>query len=162
MPAWLTAAVAQAAVIRGVVVENLTSKPLARALVALEPNAGTSNERRSIRANHLGGFEFDSVEAGTYLVKASRIGFMPAEYEQKRWDTSGTPFVLAADGAESLNIRLLRYSAVRGTVFDENDVGMPQHDVVAYRNSKPPELVARDTIDDRAPPACTDSNQART
>jgi len=147
--AWLMAAAAQAAVIRGVVVENQTSKPVARSTVTLEPIAGTSGDRRVIRANHVGSFEFDAVPGGTYVIRAARVGFMPAEYGQKRWNSSGTPVVVTADGSAFVNIRLLRYSAIRGTVVDENDVGMPDHEVVAYRNVKPLEIVSRTVTDDR-------------
>jgi hypothetical protein len=145
----LLATAVHAAVIRGVVVENLTGKPLARSTVTLQPVAGTPGATRSLRANNIGGFEFDSLAAGTYIMKASRKGFMALEYGQKRWNSSGTPLVLEESAALFLSIRLLRYSAIQGSVVDENDVGMPDHDVVAYRNSKPPVLVVQATTDDR-------------
>jgi len=144
------AASARAAVIRGTVVENFTGKPLARALVLLQPVSSAAGEVRTTRANSLGGFEFDKLAAGAYIVKASRIGFMPLESGQKRWNSAGTPVVLAdADAGVFLNLRLIRFSAINGTLSDENDVGLPDHDVVAYRNSEPPELVAQATTDDR-------------
>jgi hypothetical protein len=139
-----------AAVIRGAVVENLTSRPLARALVSLQPIGGTPGATKSMRANSHGGFGFASLAPGTYIVKASRNSFMPAEYGQKRWNSAGTPVVLEDEDARVfLDIRLLRYSAISGTVVDENDEGLPGHEVLAYRNSKAPELMAHATADER-------------
>ena len=146
----VAAASLHAGVIRGVVVENFTSKPLARALVTVQPIAGTPGAMKSMRANSHGGFGFASLAAGAYIVKASRNNFMPAEYGQKRWNSAGMPVVLEDDDASAfLNIRLLRYSAISGTLVDENDEGLPGQGVLAYRNSKPPELMAHATSDER-------------
>jgi hypothetical protein len=146
-----TAAVSlHAAVIRGVVVENLTSRPLARALVSLQPIGSTPGGLKSVRADAHGTFAFDSLAIGAYIVKASRKSFMPAEYGQKRWNSAGLPVVLEDEDARVyLDIRLLRYSAISGTVVDENDEGLPAHEVLAYRNSKAPELMAHATSDER-------------
>jgi hypothetical protein len=137
----LAAVCAQAAVIRGTVVENLTSKPLARAVVILQPIGGTPGEQRSMRASSLGGFEFDSLAAGSYVLRASRKGFMSAEYGQKRWNSAGIPVVVQEGDTAFLNVRLPRFSAIAGTVVDENNIGLPEHEVAAYRLRTPPELV---------------------
>jgi hypothetical protein len=149
LPVLLMAAAAHAAVIRGAVVENQTGKPLARTVVTLQPVAGTRGTAQTIRANNTGGFQFDSLAPGSYVLTASRTGFIPIEYGQKRWNSCGTPVVLEEDSAPFLNLRLLRYSAIQGTVVDENDVGLPDHHVIAYRNTKPPVPVAEAITDDR-------------
>jgi protocatechuate 3,4-dioxygenase beta subunit len=138
-----------AAVIRGVIVENFTSKALGRAEVILQPIGGTPGGVKTMRADSHGSFVFDSLAAGAYIVKASRKSHMAAEYGQKRWNSAGLPVILEDDTAAFLNIRLLRYSAISGTVVDENDEGLPGHEVLAYRNSKPPELIAQATRDER-------------
>lgn len=143
------AASLHAAVIRGVVVENLTGKPLARAVVILQPIAGTPGDTRSMRANSLGGFEFELLAAGAYVLKASRKAFMPMEYGQKRWNSAGTPVVLRDEETAFLSVRLLRYSAIKGTILDENDIGLPDHEIAAYRLGSPPELIATAKTDDR-------------
>jgi hypothetical protein len=142
------AASLHAAVIRGVVVENLTSRPLARALVTLRPIGGTPGAIKSIRANSHGGFGA-SLAAGAYIVKASRNNYMPAEYGQERWNSAGIPVVLKEGESVFLDIRLLRYSAISGTLVDENDECLPGHEVLAYRNPKSPELMAHATADER-------------
>jgi hypothetical protein len=139
----------QAAVVRGVVVENFTSKPLARALVSVQPVGGTPGDMKSKRANSHGAFVFDRLAPGAYIVKASRDSFMPAEYGQKRWNSAGMPVVVEETARIFLDIRLLRYSAINGTVVDENDEGLPGHEVLAYRNPKALELMAHATSDDR-------------
>jgi hypothetical protein len=140
---------AHAAVIRGVVVEDAGGLPLARSLVVLQPIAGTGAQAQSMRSNHDGQFEFGSLPPGAYLVLASRRGFAPVQYGQKQWRGSGVPLVLDDSGAASLEIRLQRFGSIAGTVLDENDVGLPDHEVVVYKNERPPVLVARATTDDR-------------
>jgi protocatechuate 3,4-dioxygenase beta subunit len=138
-----------AAVIRGVVVEDAGGLPLARSLVVVQPIAGTSAPPQSMRSDHDGQFEFGSLPPGAYLVLASRRGFAPVQYGQKQWKGSGVPLVLGDSGSTSLEIRLQRFGSIAGTVLDENDVGLPDHEVVAYKNERPPLLVARATTDDR-------------
>jgi len=139
-----------AAVIRGVVVENFTSKPLARAQVALQPVGGTPGAPKAMRADSHGMFVFASLATGAYIVRATRNGFMSAEYGQKRWNSAGMPVMLEKEeDSVFLDIRLFRYSAISGTLVDENDEGLPGYEVLAYRNSKPPELMAHATSDER-------------
>jgi hypothetical protein len=138
-----------AAVIRGNVVENQTGKPLARAVVALQPVQGTAGGTQTIRTDGYGGFAFASLGPGAYVVRVSKAGFLPMEYGQKRWDAAGTPIALTADAAAVVTIRLPRYGAITGTVLDENDVGLGQHRVAAYRDSQPPLLVTSAISDDR-------------
>jgi hypothetical protein len=140
---------AGAAVIRGTVVENLTGKALARAVVVLQPIGGTPGETHSMRTTQFGGFEFDGLAGGAYVLKAFRRGFLPMEYGQKRWNSAGLPLTIAENETSFLNLRLLRYGSIGGTLYDENDIGLPDHDVVAYRNTKPPQLAAETTTDDR-------------
>jgi hypothetical protein len=141
--------VLNAGVIRGNVVENQTGKPLARAVVSLQPVTGTPGGTQGVRTNGYGAFEFSSLAAGAYLVSVSKAGFVPTEYGQKQWNAAGVPVMLTEDGAQFLTIRMPRYGAITGTVVDENDVGLPLHKVVAYRNTQPPVLAGNATADDR-------------
>jgi Carboxypeptidase regulatory-like domain len=138
-----------AAIIRGVVLEHQTGRPLARALVVAEPVAGSTGTAQSVHTNTSGAFEFPPMPGGAYLVSASRRGFAPFQYGQKRWKASGEPVVLDDAATTFLDIRLLRFGSIAGTVMDENDVGLPEHDVIAYRNARPPVIAGRATTDDR-------------
>jgi hypothetical protein len=140
---------AHAAVVRGMVVENQTGHPLARTLVVASPVAGTSGGAKSTRTDLYGAFVFEDLPGGAFLVSAARKGFASVQYGQKQWKSAGLPVILEANQRMQLEIRLPRLGAIAGRVVDENDVGMPDHDVVVYRVAKPPLLVARATSDDR-------------
>ena len=145
----VAAASLQAADIKGTVVENQTGHPVARATVSVESVPGGSGLRRSARTNLNGFFEFSTLPAGVYLVTAGRTGFATVQYGQKQWKSAGMPVTVAENDSAVLDIRLPRYGAIAGTVLDENDVGLPEHDVIAYRNTQPPRPAARAKSDDR-------------
>jgi hypothetical protein len=140
---------AAAAVIRGNVVENFTGKLLTRAVVVLEAMPGTPGGTRTVRTGRLGAFEFDNLAAGYYVLKASRRGFMPIEHGQKRWNSAGQPLAIEESATSYITLRLPRYSAVSGTVIDENEIGLPGHEVAVYRATQPPEHIRQATADDR-------------
>jgi Carboxypeptidase regulatory-like domain len=140
---------APAAIIRGMVVENQTGHPLARTLVVASPVAGTSGGAKSARTDLYGSFVFEDLPAGAFLVSAARKGFASVQYGQKQWKSAGLPVILEENQRMQIEIRLPRLGAIAGRVVDENDVGMPDHDVVVYRIAKPPVLVSRATSDDR-------------
>lgn len=137
-----------AAVIRGTVVENQTGRALSRANVILEPVPGSTGTRMIGHTDRFGFFEFAGEPAGMYLLQASRIAFVTAQYGQKRWNSSGMPVVLTESETQFVTIRMLRFGAITGTVIDENDVGMPDFEVAAYLNTIPPQFVAKATSDD--------------
>jgi len=148
---WLLPLVAgglHAAVIRGNVVENQTGHSLARASVTLQP-VGSGSETQTVRTNSYGAFEFPALSAGIYVISASRLAFAPVQYGQKRWHSSGLPVAVGDNDSLSLTIRMPRYGAIAGTVLDENDVGLPDHEVAVYTNTRPPKLLARARTDDR-------------
>jgi hypothetical protein len=145
----LTALPLEAAILRGYVVEHTTGKSLARTKVAIQPLQGTEGATMSVFTNSYGVFEFINIPAGSYLVNAARRGFAPVRYGQKRWNAPGAPVVLDADQAITISIRMPRYAGITGYVVDENDVGMSEHEVAVFRNSRPPKLVAKYPTDDR-------------
>jgi len=57
--------------------------------------------------------------------------------------------VLEDTAVTFLDIRLKRFGAISGTIEDENLVGLPEVEAVAYRNTRPPKLAARAKADDR-------------
>jgi len=137
------------ATLKGTVVEQQTGKALARALVVVRPVAGTNGATQSIHTDTNGAFEFPSIAAGSYIVIASRPAFAPVEYGQKRWKAAGVPVAVEEDREVVLHIALPRFGAITGRIVDENDVGLSEHDVVAYRTTHPPQLVAKAQTDDR-------------
>lgn len=151
-PALLLALLAlpgSAAVIRGIVTENLTGNPVARTIIQVQPLGGTAGTARTVRSGERGGFEFSGLAAGAWLLKATRPGFLPLESGQRKWNSAGFPVYLAADDAPFVSLRLLRTAAITGTVRDENEIGMANFDVAAYKASQPPQIAARGKTDDR-------------
>src|ERR1039457_4081742 len=138
-----------AAIIKGSVVENQTGKALARTLVSITPVPGSAGPSATARTNTYGMFEFVDLPGGAYLIHAARRGFMIVQYGQKNWRAAGQPVVLEPDQSTFLTIRLPRFSSISGVIVDENDVGLPEHEVVAMSNTRPPRMMAKAQADDR-------------
>ena len=138
-----------AAIIKGSVVENQTGKALARTLVSITPVPGSAGSTAAARTNTYGMFEFVDLPGGAYLIHAARRGFMTAQYGQKNWRAAGQPVVLEPDQSTFLSIRLARFSSISGAIVDENDVGLPDHEVVAMTNTRPPRMLVKAQADDR-------------
>jgi len=145
----LLAASAQAAAIRGVVLDHSTGRPLAPAVVTLQAVQGYGAGKASVRTGSSGQFVFSPLSAGAYLVSASRLGFAGVKYGQKYWNAPGAPILVAEESAPFLDLRLRRLGSITGIVWDENEIGIPEQEVFAYRNTRPPTLVARSRTDDR-------------
>ena len=79
----------------------------------------------------------------------ARRAFAPVQYGQRNWRAAGVPIVVAANDSINLNIRLPRLGAIAGTLLDENDVGLADHDVAVYTDSRPPVLLTKAKTDDR-------------
>jgi hypothetical protein len=84
-----------------------------------------------------------------YLILATREYYFPAAYGQKRPSGQGTPVEVTAGSNLFAELRMRRMGVVTGRVLDENDIGMPDIPVVAYRARFPLHSVGRGTSDDR-------------
>jgi len=147
----LVARTAGAGTIQGTVVEHLSGRPLARALVTLtavgpqEAGGGVAT-----RANSTGQFRFLNLAAGAYLLSATRTGFVTLQYGQKNWKSAGTPIFLSEpDTNFTAELRLRRLSAITGMVWDENQVELAEQDVVVYEDTRPLRMLERVKTDDR-------------
>ena len=145
----LTCGALDAAIIKGSVVENQTGKALARAAVTIQPVAGSQGPSKTARTNTYGMFEFADLPAGAYLLHAARRGFMRVEFGQKSWRAAGQPVVVEQDQSVFVSVRMLRFASISGMIVDENDVGLPEHEVVAMSNTRPPRVMAKAQADDR-------------
>ena len=117
----LMAGEANAAIIRGVVMENQTGHPLARTLVTVQPVAGTNGATASLRTNMYGAFESPPLPGGAYLVSASRPGFVTSYYGQKRWNSAGVPFPGSTTCGECegrLVVQSGRHETAAGRVYE--------------------------------------------
>ena len=138
-------------VLDGIVLENLSGRPVARARVSLEAiQGGAAVSVGSILTDSGGRFSFRSLGAGAYLLSAGRGGYAIAKHGQKRWNGPGAPIVLGAAGQFFAELRLPRLGAIGGLVLDENHLGLANHPVYAYRAGEQPlRMVASGVSDDR-------------
>jgi len=134
--------------IRGIVMDYQSGRPLARALVTLQA-VDQGAPAVTVRATGTGQFAFVPAPKGAYLLSASRPGFATCKYGQKAWNAPGTPLVVDQDGSAFIEMRLHRLPAITGTVWDDNEVGVPEFDVVAFRATRPPVPAGRGRTDDR-------------
>jgi hypothetical protein len=146
---FIAASALQAAAIRGIVLDHYTGRPLARTLVTLEAVQAYGSAKISVRTGSSGQFAFSPLSPGAYLLTAARASFAVLKYGQKFWNSPGVPIVLSDQSSPFLDLRLHHLGAVTGTVWDENEIGIPDLEVYAYRAAKPPVLIGHDKTDDR-------------
>lgn len=80
--------------------EQISGRPLARALVHLNPvpkAGGEAPQALSIRSGISGQFAFNGVSPGLYLLLAERNGYFPTYYGQRLPIGRGTPFEVTDD-----------------------------------------------------------------
>jgi hypothetical protein len=150
---WLCVAVPLAAgVVKGVALEWATGRPLSRTIVNLVPvpgSGGVQAQTLQTRTGRSGQFQFSAVPDGLYLLETQREGFLPAGHGQRRPTGYGTPIVVSSDSSLFSELRLHRMGAISGTVMDENGVGIPRVNVIAYLAQLPLRVAGRAVADDR-------------
>ncbi|HMD34001.1 MAG TPA: carboxypeptidase-like regulatory domain-containing protein [Vicinamibacterales bacterium] len=107
------------AVIRGRVLDGETKKPLRRArITANSPELG--REPRTTSTNLDGRFELNDLPAGRYTISATRSGYLPLRYGQRRPLEAGKPLQIEdKQQIENVDFALPRMSVITGRVFDE-------------------------------------------
>ncbi|MFN7924212.1 MAG: carboxypeptidase-like regulatory domain-containing protein [Bryobacteraceae bacterium] len=127
-----------AAVIQGVVLENQSGYPMARAQVSLDIVNDTGVSQAATQLSGRGGqFSFTAITPGTYILTAVRDGYFPASYGQRKPYGRGTPIVIEKDSNFFTELRLLRMGAITGRILDANRVGLMNVSVVAYPATAP-------------------------
>ena len=146
----LLASSVEAAVLRGVVADFLTGKPIARARVTIEVAGSTQAPTPpQILTDPNGQFVISQLSPGTYVVSAEKKGFVRSRFGQRQWNSPGTPIVLENDTLFSADLKLHRPGAVMGEIVDENNLGLSGVAVYAWKSSRTLKLVASSETDDR-------------
>jgi hypothetical protein len=149
---------AHAGVITGSVLEEASGRPLARTIVRLQAvsnviSGASSSERPKqpfeTRTSTSGAFTFPIVPDGLYLIVATRAYYFPSYYGQRRPDGQGLPITVTGDSSLFAQIRMRRMGVITGRVLDENDIGITNVTVVAYRARFPLRVAGRGVSDDR-------------
>jgi hypothetical protein len=150
----------------GEVVDATTGAPVAEAIVRLTmpkylENLATTPKDR-VMADGEGRFFFTDLPAGEYFVQATKDGYAPGTYGQRRaWGQSQLLSLGEGERRTDIKLRVWKYAVIAGTVVDEAGepvVGVAVRalikDVVAghtrFGNMQViPELVPTATTDDR-------------
>lgn len=146
------AASAAAGTIQGIVLEQASGRPLARAFVRLDPipkSGATEGMSFFARAGRSGHFVFPRVPAGMYVLTATRPGYFPASYGQRLPIGRGRPISVTAESDLFAELRLYHKGAITGRVYDENGVGTAGVPVIAYRARQPALPAGKALTDDR-------------
>ena len=104
--------------IRGFVVAADTGAPLRRAQV--RASAVETRDTRVTTTDDQGRFELKELLGGRYTVSASKGGYVPLQYGQRRPSEQGTPIDLAeGQSVDKVGIALPRGSVIAGRIVDE-------------------------------------------
>ena len=144
----LLGAALDAATIKGVIVDNYTGRPLARTAVTLVALSARAASPPPNHTDSYGRFIFERLPAGAYLLSATRPAFAKLQYRQEAWNAPGKPLLVEKDDVINLPLRMRRLGAISGFIWDENEIGFPEIEVLAYTSTQPPKLVAKTKTDD--------------
>jgi hypothetical protein len=148
----LLAASAHAGVVQGTLQEFSTGYALSRTVVRLVPVPRADNidlKQMQLRTAGAGQFVFFNVPDGYYFLIATRDGYFPGAYGQRRPNGQGTPIQVTKDSDIFAQLKMHRKGAITGRVLDENSVGIEGVPVVAYRARLPLRVAGQAISDDR-------------
>ena len=112
---------ASTARIRGRIVALDTGQPLGRAQVTLG-GAGLSPPRRTLTDDE-GRYEFTDVPAGSFIVTASKTGYITLQYGQRRPFEPGRQVIVSGASVERVDVTLSRGAVIAVRLTD--DLGFP-------------------------------------
>ena len=137
-------------VVSGVVLEQASGVPLARGRVRLDRVDSTGRvQSESLIAGRSGQFTFSGVPDGLYVLTASRDGYAPIAFGQRRPQGSGPAFSVNKDTNLFAELRLRKLGVLTGRVLDENRLGIRRAGVSAYSAKPPFRSVGSAETDDR-------------
>ena len=115
-----------------VVGDESNGRPIRRVLVSLTPAGSGFMMARSTMTDDHGRFAFTRLQAGNYSsLRATKAGFVPTTYGQKRPGGVGTPIALAEGQKMTAAIKMLKGAVITGIILDPQDRPAPLVDVQA-------------------------------
>lgn len=144
------AALAQTGVVSGVALEHQSGAPLARSRIRLDriEMAGRVQSGSAI-AGRSGQFTFTGLPPGLYVLTASRDGYAPVTFGQRRPQGAAPPFAVEKDSNIFAELRLRKLGVITGRLLDENRIGIRKAAVAAYPVKPPFRSIAAAETDDR-------------
>jgi Carboxypeptidase regulatory-like domain len=119
--------------VSGIVVKMADSAPLRKAKLVLK---SVEDPHRTVGAvtNAEGHFALKDVEPGPYRLTVTRVGFVAAEYGQRKPDTPGAVLMLhAGQELKDLQFRLIPAGVISGKIYDDDGEPLPSVQVNAVR-----------------------------
>lgn len=118
----------------GVVVNDLTNRPMRRALVSI--SSAASHVSLAAITDETGTFAFTDLPADRYFLGASKAGFISLAYGAKRPLRPGTTVALeAGQQKKDLTLRLQPGAVLTGTVRDGTGAPLPGARVIVLRST---------------------------
>ena len=115
-------------VIQGQVLAEDGGGPLAKATLSLRSKGARPQDRpRTVRTDSRGGYAFRDLEAGQYVLRATRNGYIPRNYGQKtsysfRREDVGTALTVGPGQVlDGIDFHLIRSGVVEGSVVDQDN-----------------------------------------
>lgn len=118
------------AVVRGRVTAADTGAPLRRAQIQI---AVAGQGPRAALSDEEGRFELRDLPAGSWTVRASKVGYVAQQYGQRSAFASSEPVVLAEGQEFIANFALTRGGVITGRIFDEFGDPVANAQVTALR-----------------------------
>ena len=125
---------AQKCALEGTVVTAVTGAPLNRATVTVWPNRPGPKPSFTSSTDETGRFVIGNLDAGTYSLRAERIGYIGENYGAHSNGRIGTPLDLAAGRTmKDLTIQLSPEAMIYGRVLDDHGEPVPRIPVMVAR-----------------------------
>jgi hypothetical protein len=120
-----------AAISGTVVADEPDGRPLRRVMVTLSA-ASSGSLQRATTTDEAGRFAFTRLPAGNYsALRASKAGWVPVTFGEKRTAGIGTPITLGEDQKLTVVLKMLRGGVIAGTLFDQTGNPSPQVSIEA-------------------------------
>lgn len=149
----LSVAAQGACMIQGRVVDGATGQPLANPKVFIDPR---SDNGRGVPIRHLadanGEFCFEHLDAGRYIVRAGRPGYMSGSYGRQHSDGPALILEVSPDKQWlNLVVKLSPQAVIRGTVVDSDGDPIARATVKLFeQSSRPGKVRPNSTNQDQA------------
>jgi Carboxypeptidase regulatory-like domain len=117
--------------VSGIVMKMADSAPLRKAKLVLK---SVDDPHRTVGAvtNAEGRFALKDVESGPYRLTVTRVGFVAAEYGQRKPDTPGAVLTLRpGQDLKDLQFRLIPSGVISGKIYDDDGEPLPSVQVSA-------------------------------